>query len=214
MTSDVAHQFDDADQQREAATLGMWVFLVTEVMFFGGMFTGYTVYRHQHFAAFEAGSHHLDRTLGGINTGVLLTSSLAMAFAVHAIGDGRRKMASVCLLITIGLGTVFLGIKGYEYWHKYETGLVPGPSFHASQSPDSAATPALQMFFVFYFVMTGVHALHMVVGISLLSILALLIHRGKISAGHSNAVENAGLYWHFVDAIWVFLYPLLYLIEI
>ena len=213
MTPSVAHQFDDARQQHEAATLGMWVFLVTEVMFFGGMFTGYTLYRHNDFAAFEAGSRQLDLLLGAVNTGVLLTSSLAMAFAVHATAAGRRKAAIGWLLTTVLLGTAFLGIKGYEYWHKFETGLVPGDAFQ-SPIPQAGINPGhVEMFFVFYFVMTGIHALHMLIGLGVLAVLLVMVSRDEHVERVATSVEMTGLYWHFVDAIWVFLFPLLYLIE-
>jgi cytochrome c oxidase subunit III len=205
----VAHQFDDAQQQKDAATLGMWLFLATEIMFFGGLFTGYTVYRGMHPEAFILGSHHLDVVLGGVNTLVLLTSSLTMALAVRAaqVDDKRRLVRFI--LVTMVLGAVFLGIKAFEYHHKFETHLVPGPDF---ASDDPAMKPT-QIFFGFYFAMTGMHAVHMIIGLGLMTWLVITAARGRYSSSYYNPVEISGLYWHFVDIVWIFLYPLLYLIK-
>lgn len=207
-SSALAHQFDDLEQQSEAATLGMWAFLVTEVLFFGGLFLGYVVYRSSYPEAFASGSHHLDVALGAVNTAVLIGSSLTMALAVHAAQVGRRKELVLFLLGTILLGAVFLGIKGVEYAHKFAEHLVPGPSFvftgpHAHQA---------QLFFSFYFAMTGLHAAHMVIGIGVLAVLTVMAWGGRFSAAYYAPVEISGLYWHFVDIVWIFLFPLLYLI--
>src|SRR6185295_8415260 len=153
----LAHQFDDIEQQHESASLGMWIFLATEVMFFGGMFLGYAVYRSAYSAAYAEASRHLDVLLGGINTAVLLCSSLTMALAVHAAQLGVRRTVAVFLVATIVLGSVFLGIKSLEYYNKYEEHFVPGPQF---QFPGPNGGHA-QIFFSFYFVMTAMHALHM-----------------------------------------------------
>jgi cytochrome c oxidase subunit III len=207
--SPVAHQFDDAAQQREASTLGMWAFLVTEIMFFGGLFTGYTFYRSSYFEAFAEGSRHLDLLLGTVNTVVLISSSLTMALAVQAAQRSRRESQVRYLLLTTGLGLVFLGIKAVEYAHKFEQHLVPGSSF-------TWPTPLVnnvQLFFSFYFAMTGMHALHMIVGIGILTWLTIQARRGRFSADYYNPVEVCGLYWHFVDIVWIFLFPLLYLID-
>lgn len=204
----LAHQFDDLEQQREASSLGMWVFLITEIMFFGGLFTGYAVYRSKYPQAFAQGSHHLDILLGGINTAVLILSSLTMALAVHAAQLGRRKTIVLFLALTILLGAVFFGIKVIEYSHKFEQQLVPGPRF-VSEGPHGAQ---VQLFFSFYFAMTGMHALHMVIGIGVLSLLLLLAWQGRFSPDYYSPVELTGLYWHFVDIVWIFLFPLLYLI--
>jgi cytochrome c oxidase subunit 3 len=203
------HQFDDLTQQFEASTLGMWTFLLTEIMFFGGMFAGYTVYRAAYSVGFIEGSQHLDVLLGTLNTGILIGSSLTMALAVHAAQVGQRKYLIRFLLGTMFLGLMFLGIKGYEYWHKYHASLVPGLRFsyggeHAKQ---------VELFLIFYFVMTGMHALHMIVGIGLLSVLVVLSWRDRFSSEYHTPVEIIGLYWHFVDIVWIFLYPLLYLVE-
>lgn len=203
-----AHQFDDLGQQHEAASLGMWVFLLTEVMLFGGLFTGYTVYRSAYPEAFAAGSRHLDLIAGAVNTVVLILSSLTMALAVHAAQAGRRRALVGFLLLTLLLGGLFLGSKAVEYEHKFEEGLVPGRGFRL-QDPRAER---VELFFSFYFVMTGTHALHMLVGIGILAVLALLAWRGRFGAAYHAPVEVAGLYWHFVDIVWIFLFPLLYLI--
>jgi cytochrome c oxidase subunit 3 len=204
----VAHHFDDAAQQHEASALGMWLFLLTEIMFFGGLFTAYVVYRAAYPEAFHGASAELDIRLGAFNTIVLLTSSLTMALAVHAAQVSRRGMLIVCLILTIALGTTFLGVKGYEYWHKWHEHLIPGPHF-LYHGPDAANA---QLFFSLYFGMTGLHALHMVIGIALLAILAVRAGQGMFSTYYYTPVELSGLYWHFVDLVWIFLFPLLYLL--
>jgi cytochrome c oxidase subunit 3 len=227
----VAHHFDDAEQQYTAASLGMWLFLATEVLFFGGLFCGYAQYRYWYPAAFAAGSHRLDLWLGAINTAVLLTSSLTMALAVHAAQTDDRRGVAQFLALTIVLGSAFLGIKAYEYYHKFEEHLVPGRSFdfhaHHGGTNESASTDAavnsaaaanmeeapVELFFSFYFGMTGLHALHMVIGIAILAVLLAGARRGAFSAAYFTPVEMTGLYWHFVDIVWVFLFPLLYLIR-
>ena len=203
-----AHQFDDAEQQHEASWIGMWVFLATEVMFFGGMFTGYTIYRYSYPLAFANASNHLDIWLGTINTAVLICSSFTMALAVRSAQLGERKPIMIFLFLTILLGTVFLGIKFAEYYSKFAEHLVPGSGF--SYEP-SLARPA-EIFFSFYFAMTGMHALHMIIGIGLLIALMVKASRGRFSAGYNTPVELVGLYWHFVDIVWIFLFPLLYLV--
>ncbi len=201
------HHFDDMEQQFEASTLGMWVFLVTEIMFFGGLIAGYVVYRTRYPHAWTEGSHHLDIRLGAFNTAVLIASSLTMALAVYYGQRGRRRTLIAFLLLTMLLGSVFLGVKVIEYSHKYHEGLVPGRLF-THQGTDSH----LQLFFSFYFSMTGMHALHMVIGIGLLSVLVGMAYRNKFSVEYNSPVEISGLYWHFVDIVWIFLFPLLYLI--
>jgi cytochrome c oxidase subunit 3 len=208
-TGALAHQFDDEQQQRQAATLGMWVFLCTEVMMFGGLFTGYTVYRHAYLAGFAAGSRHLDVLLGAVNTAVLITSSFTMAMAVRSAQLGRRSRLVGFLLATMAFGCVFLSIKGVEYARKFEEHLVPGYDFQF----DPALWRQAYVFISFYFAMTGLHALHMIVGIGLITWLVTKAARGRFSARHHTPVEIVGLYWHFVDIVWIFLFPLLYLIE-
>lgn len=203
-----AHHFDDVEQQHEASWLGMWVFLATEVMFFGGMFTGYFVYRHWYLQAFASASNHLDVWLGGINTAVLICSSFTMALAVHSAETNKRKPLIIFLLLTIVLGLAFLGIKFFEYYTKFEEHLVPGSAFRF-EAP--LANPA-EIFFSFYFAMTGMHAVHMIIGIGLLAALVFQARRGRFSAFYHTPVELTGLYWHFVDIVWIFLFPLLYLL--
>jgi cytochrome c oxidase subunit 3 len=203
-----AHHFDDVEQQHEASWLGMWVFLATEVMFFGGMFTCYFVYRHWYLQAFASASNHLDVLLGGINTAVLICSSFTVALAVHSAETDRRKPLIAFLLLTIVLGLAFLGIKFYEYHTKFEEHLVPGSSFSFEAS---LAGPA-EIFFSFYFAMTGMHALHMIIGVGLMTALIFQARRGRFTSFYYTPVELTGLYWHFVDIVWIFLFPLLYLL--
>jgi cytochrome c oxidase subunit 3 len=202
------HHFDSVEQQKDASTLGMWLFLVTEIMFFGGMFTAYIVYRTLYPNAFVAASHTLDITMGAINTAVLICSSLSMALAVNAAQLGRRKSLVWFLILTIVLGSVFLGIKAVEYHEKFVHQHVPGPSFHF----DGPEAEHAQLFFSLYFGMTGLHALHMIIGIVLLSILAIRAHRGRFGSEYYTPIDMTGLYWHFVDIVWIFLFPLLYLL--
>jgi cytochrome c oxidase subunit III len=204
----LAHQFDSLGQQSEAATLGMWVFLVTEVLFFGGLFTTYTVYRTLYPAAFAAASHELDILLGGINTAVLITSSLTMALAVHAAQLGQRRRVMMFLVLTMVLGSIFLGIKGVEYYHKFAEHHVPGATFQFEKEYARHA----QIFFSLYFIMTGLHALHMIIGIAVLLVMWAWAWRGTITSDYAAPIEISGLYWHFVDIVWIFLFPLLYLI--
>ena len=205
---DLQHHFDTLEQQHEAATLGMWLFLVTEVLFFGGLFMAYMLYRVWHHEAWVAGSKELSFTLGGFNTVVLIGSSLTMAMAVHAAALGHRKAIAWWLIATIVLGLVFLGVKVEEYDQKFEHHLVPGPHFQY-EGPDA---PQAQIFFSLYFAMTGLHALHMIVGIPILAYMAWRGWRGAFGPEYHTPVELTGLYWHFVDIIWIFLFPLLYLI--
>jgi len=186
----------------------MWTFLLTEVMLFGGLFLGYGVYRWSFPEAFAEASHHLDVWLGSINTAVLIGSSLTMAVAVHSAQTDDRRGLTRFLLLTILLGLVFLGIKGTEYLHKFEEHLVPGVGF-AYPGPRAQH---MQLFFSFYFVMTGLHALHMIVGIGLLAGLVWRARHGRFSADYYAPVELIGLYWHFVDIVWIFLFPVLYLL--
>jgi cytochrome c oxidase subunit III len=204
----LAHQFDDLEQQTEATTLGMWVFLVTEVLFFGGLFMVYTVYRRWYPQAFVAASHELDITLGTINTAVLITSSLTMALAVHAAQLGQRRTLMLFLIATMALGGVFLGIKSVEYYHKFVEHHVPGPGFQFEPEYFRNA----QIFFSLYFVMTGLHALHMIIGVGIMLVMLWWAWSGTITKDYYAPIEISGLYWHFVDIVWIFLFPLLYLI--
>ena len=199
--------FDDLAQQRGAVHLGMWTFLVTEVMFFGGLFGGYAVYRFLYPEAFAEAASHLYVSIASVNTAVLLISSFCVVLAVHASRDGRIVRASRWLFLAAALGFAFLALKGIEYALDAREGLVPGPGFASShfQRPEQ-----VQLFFVIYFVMTGLHAVHVTAGIGVLAVLAMRMQRGW---RNDNAVETAGLYWHFVDLVWIFLLPLLYLIS-
>ena len=184
----------------------MWVFLVTELMFFGGLFLVYIVYRYAYPRAFALGSHELDIVLGTTNTVVLIASSLTMALAVRSAQIGRRRPLVVCLVLTMILGSVFLGIKAYEYHHKYVERLVPGPDFRFTGEEHA------RIFFSLYFAMTGLHALHMIIGIGVLAVMLVMGARGRFGPQYHNPIECSGLYWHFVDIVWIFLFPLLYLV--
>jgi cytochrome c oxidase subunit III len=204
------HHFDDMEQQAEASTLGMWVFLVTEIMFFGGLFMAYIVYRSAYPDAFEEGSAHLSIFWGGLNTAVLIFSSLTMALAVRAAQVDLSPRTQVgWLLATMGLGSVFLGVKVIEYSDKFREGIVPGPNFNAAIWTHPSG---VEMFYSLYFIMTGLHALHMIIGIALMAVIAWMAWRRQFSSAYYTPVEVSGLYWHFVDIVWIFLFPLLYLI--
>jgi cytochrome c oxidase subunit 3 len=203
------HHFDSLEQQLDASTLGMWVFLVTEVLFFGGMFLAYALYRIWYPDAWAAASHHLDVWLGAFNTTVLIASSLTMALAVRAAQTGNRNGQLLFLSLTLLLGSTFLGVKVIEYTDKFRHHLVPGPDFHFE---DSRYARAAQIFYSLYFAMTGMHALHMVVGAGLLTWLLYAARRGRFNQVWYTPVEMVGLYWHFVDIVWIFLFPLLYLV--
>jgi len=206
----LAHQFEDLEQQHDAATLGMWIFLVTEVMFFGGLFAGYTMYRSVYPSAFAEGSRLCEVALGASNTLVLITSSLTMALAVYAAQRGRRRLIVVFLAATMALGVVFLGVKFLEYFHKYQEHLVPGLNF-AHGGPSARQ---VELFICFYFGLTGLHALHMIIGLGVLIVMTVFAWRGRFSPAHHAPIEVAGLYWHFVDIVWIFLFPLLYLVDL
>jgi len=211
------HHFSTMEQQRQSTTLGMWIFLVTEIMFFGGLFTAYLIYRLAHPDVWEyASRHHMEFKLGTINTVILLCSSLTVALSVHAIQLGRRKTCALLLFATVLMGFGFLGIKSIEYHNHYVEGTVPGAWWHMEiENPDGTTRPApheFQLFFYLYFVMTGLHALHVTIGIVLLAIIGIWAWRGKYGPEYHNPVHISGLYWHFVDLVWIFLFPLLYLI--
>ncbi len=218
----LAHHFEDLEQQKDAATLGMWAFLATEVLFFGGALMAFAVYRYWYKGGFIAGTYAQNVAIGTINTVVLLTSSLTMALAVHAAAAGRRSALALFLGLTIVLGLTFLGIKAYEYTHDYREGLFPGATTfqptaevregwaHRGLDP---IMREVELYFVFYFVLTGLHAVHMIIGISILAIMLVLARRGYFSPQYPTPVEVMGLYWHFVDIVWIFLFPLLYLLH-
>jgi cytochrome c oxidase subunit 3 len=203
------HHFDTMSQQKEAAVIGMWLFLLTEILFFGGLFMAYMLYRIWYPLAWAEGSTELSIALGGTNTVVLIGSSLTMALAVRSAQTGFSKGTVRWLFFTMALGLTFLVIKFFEYREKYFAGHIPGANFRA-EGPEAGA---LQIFFSLYFAMTGLHALHMVIGFGLLSVIAWMAHKGRFSPEWYTPVEMAGLYWHFVDIVWIFLFPLLYLVD-
>jgi cytochrome c oxidase subunit 3 len=212
-STNLAHHFDNLEQQREAGSLGMWLFLVTEIMFFGGLFTGYIIYRSQHPEAFAIASSTLDWKLGALNTVVLIVSSLTMALAVYFAQMGSRRMQIVFLVVTMLLGAVFLVVKGFEYADKFEHHHFPGLNFQWNEAvPAGVSTHHIQMFYWIYFAMTGLHALHMIIGIGAMLFLIFYAYRGRYTPEYHAPIELTGLYWHFVDIVWIFLFPLLYLL--
>ena len=215
------HHFENMEQQREAGTLGMWIFLVTEIMFFGGMFLAYSLYRSMYPAAFASASNHLDITLGAVNTGVLILSSFTMALAVYFTQVGKSRPQILCLVLTLALGLTFLGIKAVEYHQKYEDRLIPGKLIpgaefttdpHAVHLLPGATLKQVELFYWIYFAMTGMHALHMIIGAGLLTYLIIFSLKKRFDPEYHSPVEVIGLYWHFVDIVWIFLFPLLYLL--
>lgn len=222
--SPLAHHFEDIEQQKDAAALGMWVFLATEVLFFGGVLTAYSIYRGMYSHGFAVGSDLQIVWLGAVNTVVLLTSSLTMALAVHAAAAGHRAALVRNLAFTLVLGAAFLGVKVYEYHHDYVEGLVPGAWFHPTpevreklrvfeEHHGTLDYRQVEMYFMFYFVLTGLHALHMIIGMGVLAIQLVLARRGWFGPEYPTPIELTGLYWHFVDIVWIFLFPLLYLLR-
>jgi cytochrome c oxidase subunit III len=206
------HHFDTLEQQHEASTLGMWLFLITEVMFFGGLFMAYTLYRIWYPEAWAEGSRELDIRLGGFNTVVLIASSLTMAFAVRTAQTGYRRANIGWLLATMVLGLTFLVVKFFEYKEKFELHHVPGYDFHITGPHANLAGP-MEIFFSLYFTMTGLHALHMLIGFGILSVITWMSYKNRFSPEWYTPVEMSGLYWHFVDIVWIFLFPLLYLVD-
>lgn len=202
----IEEQFEDMPQQYEAAHFGMWIFLATEVLFFGGLFLSYAIYRHFYTHEFIEGVQHTIRFYGTLNAGLLLTSGLTMAMAVQAASENRVKVIVPLLMVTIVLGLAFLACKGMEYREDLDDKVLPGIHF------DPTLPTYTQMFFWLYWAMTGLHAIHMLVGIALLSVMTVMAQRGKFSAQYYTPLEIVGLYWAFVDIIWIFLYPLLYVI--
>ena len=255
-TGELFGQFKTLEQQKETATLGMWIFLVTEILFFGGLFLTYTINRHEFPSAFGIAGNMLDLNLGFANTIVLIASSFTMAMSVWSAETSRKKAIVVWLIATLVLGSVFLGIKVVEYKQKFDHHLVPGRNFDITYCSNSrnpcglnakdfeneqkevreaieaegdyakeqgfsypgtmgmtAVNAHAQLYFSLYFGMTGLHALHMIVGAGLLLYLILEARKGRFDANYNTPVENIGLYWHFVDIVWIFLFPLLYLIN-
>jgi cytochrome c oxidase subunit 3 len=208
-------QYRDLEQQHEVATLGMWVFLATEVLFFGTLFLGVAVYRVQYGGAFEKASEKLNWIIGGINTVVLLVSSLFMALGVHAAQQGHQRRVVGYLLLTALLGVLFLCLKGLEYYSDYRDNLIPGWKFDdaewTKEGLPATDVPHVKLFLLFYWIMTGLHALHVTIGIAVVLVIAWLAHRAHFSPAYYSPVDVTGLYWHFVDIVWIFLLPVLYL---
>ena len=204
------------DQQLEASTLGMWVFLVTEIMFFGGLFMAYILYRYWYPDAWAAASNHLNVQMGAVNTVVLIVSSLTMVMAVRSAQIGSFRGQINYLIATIAFGATFLVVKYFEYAEKFEHHLVPGPNFAPSTDTHTHAHAVVgapeQLFFSLYFIMTGIHAAHMVVGIAIMLIILAMAWKKRFGPAYYGPVEISGLYWHFVDIVWIFLFPLLYLL--
>ncbi len=200
-------QYATARQQADVAVFGMWVFLATEVLFFGGMLFAYTYGRATFPQGFAEAGRETKVVIGTINTVVLLTSSFTMAWAVHAAERDRRRAMTLLLGATALLGLLFLGLKGLEYYKEWEEGLVPGLNFHK----DGPNAHAVALFYFLYFMLTGVHGLHVTIGIGLVAVMAVRAWRNAFSARYYTPVEVTGLYWHFVDLVWIFLYALIYL---
>ncbi len=204
------HHFDSMAQQHEASSLGMWFFLSTEILFFGGLFMADSLYRWLYYDAFIAASHHQNIILGGTNTAVLILSSLTVAMSVYFSQTNRQKALVVMLILTMLLGLTFLGIKYVEYSEHIHHHLFPGPHFQFPDAPHLAAQA--QMFYVLYFFMTGLHAFHMVIGLGIYTWLLIRALKKEFNSEYYSPIESGGLYWHFVDIVWIFLFPLLYLI--
>ena len=213
------HHFATEEQQRNSASFGMWIFLATEVMFFGGLFCAYLIYRHWYFGDFGAASTSINAKLGGANTAVLICSSLTVVLAIWAAQTSRRALMIAMLVLTMLFGLTFLGIKGIEYNDKFEEHHVPGASFSFEHvpipvHPDQYANPRhAEIFFALYFIMTGLHALHMIIGLGIFSWLLWAAWKGRFTPEYHTPLEIGGLYWHFVDIVWIYLFPLLYLID-
>lgn len=218
------HHFETAEQQREAAGFGMWLFLLTEIMFFGGLFMAYLLYRNWYYEAFVAASNSISVKMGLTNTIVLIASSFTMAMGVWSAEVKNKKLLQIFLLATVVLGFAFLGIKTGEYYDKFAEHHVPGASFNIADfvNPPAASNEKplpidmarkTEVYFSLYFAMTGVHALHMIIGIAILIVLLWRSNNGAYTSGYVQPIENFGLYWHFVDIVWIFLFPFLYLIN-
>lgn len=232
---ELRHHFADEEQQRNAASLGMWWFLGTEIMFFGGMFCAYLVYRRWYFPEFAASSRSLDLVVGTLNTAVLICSSLTVAMAVRAAQLGKRQLQVKLLLATIFFGLVFLGVKAKEWTDKYKEHHIPTFDFSARdlihenqklfgldklqndpvklREREADIQQRSQIFFSLYFALTGMHALHMIIGVGIFTVITWMAWKGRFTPEYHTPLEIAGLYWHFVDIVWIYLFPLLYLID-
>ncbi|HLU65726.1 MAG TPA: cytochrome c oxidase subunit 3 family protein [Kofleriaceae bacterium] len=199
--------FESLEKQEHAARLGMWIFLGSEVLLFAGLFALYTAYRSEYPAEFLVAFHHNDVAIGTTNTVILIVSSFTVAWAIHSLGHGRRRACLISLAVTMALGATFLVLKGFEYSHHFAAGIFPGDYYRSEELPGHGA----KIFFTLYFFMTGLHALHMIGGISVIGWLARRVKKGRTTQGYHAELEMGGLYWHLVDGIWIFLWPLFYL---
>jgi cytochrome c oxidase subunit 3 len=208
------HHFVSSEQQFDSAKLGMWIFLITEILLFSAMFVAYTVYRMWHPEAFTAASATLDWVMGGVNTLVLLASSFTVALSIHFAQKDDQMKAFWNLIATLALAGVFMVIKYFEWTAKFEHGVFPAGSFdpHGSGYEQLAAIPYTGQFFSIYYVMTGIHGFHVLIGIGIIGWIAWRTLRGHFSSEYYTPIEITGLYWHLVDIIWIFLFPLLYLV--
>jgi cytochrome c oxidase subunit 3 len=204
----LAHHFNDPAQQRDASKLGMWIFIMTEILLFGGLFLAYTVFRTLNPDMFYNAHKHLDLTLGTINTIVLITSSVTMALAIRSMQVGRKTQTLIFLFSTLALAAVFLVIKYFEYSHKFHLGQLPGRFY--TYTGIEGTNP--HIFFSIYFTMTGLHAVHIIGGMTVISMMVVRTFKNHFSAEYYTPLELTGLYWHLVDLIWIYLFPLLYLI--
>jgi len=210
--SHVAHHFTDSEQQLDSAKMGMWIFLLTEILLFGGLFCAYTIYRNEHLEMFHSAHKMLNVGMGAFNTVVLITSSLTVALAIRAMQLGKRTQTIWLLAATLACAFIFLVIKYFEYEHKIHLGLLPGKFYHYDGSEGIIVGNNPHIFFSIYFGMTATHGLHVLFGIIAISIVLLQTIKGKFSAAYYTPIELVGLYWHLVDLIWIYLFPLLYLI--
>ena len=210
-----AHHFNSAEHEYSAAKLGTWTFLVTEILMFGGLFVGYILYHGKYPEMFHVGSKFLDWKLGALNTVVLLISSLTMALGIYYAQRDDKRKSLINLYITMACGFVFLIVKYFEYHHKIELGLLPGQYFKPTEPATQALLqefPNLPMYFSFYFCMTGLHGSHVIAGMGLIVWVIIRTHRGEFGPKYYTPVECVGLFWHLVDLIWIYLFPLLYLV--
>ncbi|MHB8417936.1 MAG: cytochrome c oxidase subunit 3 family protein [Myxococcales bacterium] len=207
-TAHLAHHFEDLPKQEHAARLGMWLFLGTEALLFGALFAGYFFYRFLFEGSFALASQHLDLAYGTINTFVLITSSFTVAMGLHFVKHGSRRWALAALSTTLLCALAFLAIKGFEWADDFRKGIYPGPYYAQA----SLQIPGASLFYTFYFLMAGLHGVHVVVGFSVLSWMTFRVAQGRYHRGHSTPLELGAMYWHLVDIIWIFLYPFLYLV--
>lgn len=202
------HHFQDMSRQRHAARLGMWLFLATEILMFGGLFCAYSVYRTLYPEAWLECSKHLNRPFGLLETFDLITSSLTMVLAIHFTRVHKRRLSVLMLILTMAMGAGFLCLHGYEYYHEFLEGALPGKFYHFEE----VTAPGAPMFYAVYFIMTGLHSIHVIVGIGVLAVLTYFTQRGDYDSSYDHPLDLGGLYWHLVDLIWIFLFPLLYLV--